>query len=1075
MGGLLRRNGCKATPRLYAAIGNLVLPPQPDHQAQRLFYRLPLGGVSGNLLGFGHEGVIIDLDIGAHRPILVMCTVVQYYTHSVPSVGGTLMPVIFIVCAAHDRPFVEERLIRPLPALGFDQWVPSSIFEPNIATSIARAMQESAAVLVVVSASALASRYFADEVAAALACKTMVIALYLDKPDVIGDAPILRELRKVPGIAVPETMEPHDLWRMLAQLLPRPDSVRSPGELDNVATPIDWNEEIFSYLLKQTVGRHDFSRSEALVGRFSDHVKKRSDPYAAKHVNADLDTLKQQRQFLLMRRYASAAGVTDFKARRLYAQALIELKDSKRAEDVLLSLVEETTKAKDKERFEARGLLGRSYKQRYVDSGKPGDGRFLTQAIEAYWSVFREDEENVWHGINAASCILRANRDGIEAPPVQEAQVIANRVLDILDRRQAKSKEGSLDVWDLATRVEALVDLEKFEQASTWLDKYLTDPAMDAFQVSSTYRQFDEVLQLGKDSRGAPLLHRLAKAAERFRTGGLSQLDDKGARPMLVRVSDPRWAPEDIPDLVIHSRLGTVLSIGASDRTIKALLKDPVVIGIEESRPSWEVETARSLPFIGIAAQYQGSAGSFSESGGAALVAIVDAGIDVLHETFLDANGQSRLIGIWDQQDDSPPASPPPGFNFGRFHTQAQIANYVAQQTVPASLKGGACHGTHVASIAAGRKVGDFAGGVAPEAQLLIVISKGDQPTGYSHANLAALSFIDQMAESLNKPVVVNLSQGMNAGAHDGKSALETAFDEFSNGGRKPGRVVVKSAGNERVKRGHAKVTVPDGGAESLTWRCPPGPSRVQLELWWSSANQYRFRLTSPSGDPSEWVERKNPAPSGVFTNHGPFQLNFVERHPDNGDSLLKIVVNDAASPTPTEWSLDIEAVKVPAQGNIHAWIERGASPPEGFRPTEFTNHEDEEMTLSIPGTSYSVITVGAIDASKPIKVGTFSSYGPTRDNREKPDIAAPGVQVKAALRDSVQGVTVMDGTSMAAPHVTGAIALLLSRMARAGGPIPTATQIGAVLRQKTLNYSSRWDRGQGYGVLDVAALLDAF
>jgi hypothetical protein len=63
----------------------------------------------------------------------------------------------------------------------------------------------------------------------------------------------------------------------------------------------------------------------------------------------------------------------------------------------------------------------------------------------------------------------------------------------------------------------------------------------------------------------------------------------------------------------------------------------------------------------------------------------------------------------------------------------------------------------------------------------------------------------------------------------------------------------------------------------------------------------------------------------------------------------------------------------------------------------------------------------------------------------------------------------------MAAPHVAGAIALLLSKKARDGGPIPTASQIGAVLRQKTLNYNARWTASQGYGVLDVAALLDAF
>src|SRR6185436_11942096 len=128
---------------------------------------------------------------------------------------------------------------------------------------------------------------------------------------------------------------------------------------------------------------------------------------------------------------------------------------------------------------------------------------------------------------------------------------------------------------------------------------------------------------------------------------------------------------------------------------------------------------------------------------------------------------------------------------------------------------------------------------------------RADEPTGYSHAHLAALIFIDWEASRLGRPVVVNVSQGMNAGAHDGQSPLEIAFDEFSKSGTREGRVIVKSAGNERAKRGHARVTVPPGGSETLTWRCPPGVPDVLIELWWSGINEYRFALKSPSGESS--------------------------------------------------------------------------------------------------------------------------------------------------------------------------------------------------------------------------------
>jgi hypothetical protein len=81
------------------------------------------------------------------------------------------------------------------------------------------------------------------------------------------------------------------------------------------------------------------------------------------------------------------------------------------------------------------------------------------------------------------------------------------------------------------------------------------------------------------------------------------------------------------------------------------------VISVDQSRPAGAVECEKSIPFIGVAASYQGTSGPYAERGAGALVAIIDDGIDVLHEAFLDEARQSRIAGIWDQLD--PAGSPP--------------------------------------------------------------------------------------------------------------------------------------------------------------------------------------------------------------------------------------------------------------------------------------------------------------------------------------------------------------------------------------------------------------------------------
>src|SRR6185295_14168734 len=112
-------------------------------------------------------------------------------------------------------------------------------------------------------------------------------------------------------------------------------------------------------------------------------------------------------------------------------------------------------------------------------------------------------------------------------------------------------------------------------------------PKMQAFEVSSTYRQFDQLLQLQHD--GDPIarsiLDRLRDAVERYRGGGAFRQLDQGRErvSVLVRVSDPAWEPAGSESLVIHGRVGTVLSAECTREMLSALLRTPGVISMEES------------------------------------------------------------------------------------------------------------------------------------------------------------------------------------------------------------------------------------------------------------------------------------------------------------------------------------------------------------------------------------------------------------------------------------------------------------------------------------------------------------
>jgi subtilisin family serine protease len=100
-------------------------------------------------------------------------------------------------------------------------------------------------------------------------------------------------------------------------------------------------------------------------------------------------------------------------------------------------------------------------------------------------------------------------------------------------------------------------------------------------------------------------------------------------------------------------------------------------------------------------------------------------------------------------------------------------------------------------------------------------------------------------------------------------------------------------------------------------------------------------------------------------------------------------------------------------------------------------------------------------------RIAITSSQGPTRDGREKPDIAAPGSNIVAAngFAGPKEPWVAMSGTSMAAPYVAGLVGLML-----AVDKTLTAAQIGGILRRTARPLPGadfRWRDDAGGGAVD--------
>lgn len=464
------------------------------------------------------------------------------------------------------------------------------------------------------------------------------------------------------------------------------------------------------------------------------------------------------------------------------------------------------------------------------------------------------------------------------------------------------------------------------------------------------------------------------------------------------------------------------------------------------------------------------------QQGKGVIVGIIDYGCDFAHQNFRKPDGSTRILALWDQTV-SPGASSHLGY--GRVYTQAEINAALRTVDPYASLghhPGSASHGTHVMDIACGNGGGSNVPGVAPQADIIFVqISASDIPWqgsdvvdsnfGGSVQLLEAVQFIFDQAG--NRPCSINISLGTNGGSHDGTSLVEQGIDAVVTA--QPNHAVVIAASNSYEDGIHASGKVTQGNFTDLLWQIGSSDfTHNELEIWYSKDDQLKLELIDQD---DRSIGEVNLGSSARILNQANELLFFIAHRqgdPNNGDNTIGIFMNTQSSSSPSKIKLRLHGITI-SDGQFHAWIER-----DDNGQSSFASPHDNSHTLGSISCGKQSIVVGSYDAhTSGQPLSWFSSAGPTRDGRQKPEVSAPGHNVLAANSSTRVLLTRKSGTSMAAPAVTGVVALMLAE-AHSLNKSLTIDQIREILAKTArLNPPSMaWDNRYGMGRVDANACV---
>jgi subtilisin family serine protease len=479
-----------------------------------------------------------------------------------------------------------------------------------------------------------------------------------------------------------------------------------------------------------------------------------------------------------------------------------------------------------------------------------------------------------------------------------------------------------------------------------------------------------------------------------------------------------------------------------------------------------------SLESSGIT-QLRGEPG-FDLEGEGVLIGFIDTGIDYISQAFRNADQSTRIVSIWDQTLDT--GAYPENFYYGTEFNQEQINSALQNRNplsvVPTNDENG--HGTMLAGVAAGTVMEEngFAG-VAPKSELVVVKLKQAKPylkeffrvpqnsvSFQSNDILMGVSYLNQLSARLNRPLVICLGVGTNQGDHEGRCLLCRYLQDISN---MVGHSVVIAAGNEGNRGHHFFGEInPSKEQEVISLYVGENETGFSVELWGYAPNIVEVDIYSPefsfvvripeSLGPQETIE--------VVYENTTILVDSQNSEASTGDQLILMRFQNPKSGI---WRFVVSGTTDLA-ARYHLWL-----PMDGFITgnTYFFN-SDSQTTISAPGNTVNTLTVTAYN---PINESLYynASRGFTKDNEFKPDVAAPGVNIKAPVSENA--FTRATGTSIAAAHAAGVAAMLLE-WGIVRGNLPVMSNV--IIRRMLISGARRFsntpypNQDWGFGILDI-------